>query len=107
MRPQSSDSSRFATKSWIKTRESPMVSKRVTFAQLDAVLGELDFKKAVISESHVNYRHASSEKPIMLRLHKPGDYVPDFELAYVRHELEWLGIIDSADFEEKVLAAAP
>ena len=83
-----------------------MMNKRVKFAQLDAVLEELGFRMLVVSGLHVNYRHPDLEKPIMLRLHKPRDYVPDFELAYVRHELEWQGIIESADFEEKLLAVA-
>ena len=82
------------------------MSKRVTFAQFDAILEELGFRKSVVTESHVNYRRAAGDTPLMVRLHKPNEFVPDYELAYVRHELEWSGIIEPANFDEKLLAVA-
>lgn len=83
-----------------------MMNKRVKFAQLDAVLEEMGFRMSVVSGLHVSYRHPALQKPILLRVHKPRDFVPDFELAYVRHELEWQGIMESAIFEEKLMAVA-
>ena len=82
------------------------MSDRITFAQFDAVLAELGFQKQVIPGSHVNYRHADWDKPLMLRLHKPKDIVPGYDLLGTRVQLERFGIVAAADFEQMLQAAA-
>ena len=59
------------------------MNNRITFAQFDAVLEELGFSKTVIPTSHVNYRHEASDTQLMVRLHKPADFVREhFPNAY-------------------------
>ena len=78
----------------------------ITFAQFDAILEELGFRKQVIRGSHVNYWHEELKSPLLIRLHRPKDRVPTYVLLGTRVELDNFGIIAAEDFEEKLKAAA-
>lgn len=82
------------------------MSDKVTFAQFDAVMAELGFEQQVIAGSHVNYRHARLDGPIMIRLHKPKDIVPGYVLLSARRELELFGVVGTDRFDELLHATA-
>ena len=78
----------------------------ITFAQFDASMQELGFRKEVIKGSHVNYWHDQWDKPYMTMLHKPKDLVPNYLLAGTRIQLENLGLVTSDQFDELLQSAA-
>ncbi len=95
-----------ATTFWSNERGSFIVSNRVTFAQFDAVLDQLGFKKTVIRGSHVNYDHPETGVFLMAQLHKPSDLVPSYVLFGARVELEYQGVIARDDFLKLLEAVA-
>jgi predicted RNA binding protein YcfA (HicA-like mRNA interferase family) len=74
------------------------VTSRVTFAQFDAVLEQLGFKKTIVRGSHVNYEHANTGAFLLAQIHKPNDLVPTYVLFGARVDLERQGVIDREDF---------
>src|SRR5437773_818963 len=81
IRPPSSGFGNSGSASRLKARTSSIMNNRITFARFDAVLEELGFKKTVIPTSHVNYRHEASDTLLMIRLHQPDDFVPDYVMT--------------------------
>ncbi len=82
------------------------MTERITFAQFDAAMEELGFRKEVVKGSHVNYWHAGWSDPYMTRLHKSNDIVPGYVLDGTRFQLESLGIIAGAEFDQLLHSAA-
>jgi len=82
------------------------VSNRITFAQLDAVLDQLGFRKTVVPGSHVNYNHPETGALLLVQLHKPKDLVPGYVLMGTRGDLEIQGVIAREDFERMLQAVA-
>lgn len=82
------------------------MNSHVPFARFDAVLEDLGFQKQVIKGSRVNYRHASLDKPVKIKLHKPKDFVPNYFLAATPIQLDGLGIIPATEFDVTLEAAA-
>ncbi len=76
------------------------MTKRITFAQLERVLTGLGFRKKVVPKYCVAYEHPPTKTVLPVRLHKPKEIVPDYVMAMVRHQLEWQGVIETADLEE-------
>ena len=82
------------------------MNKRITFAQFDGVLEELGFKKTIIPTSHVNYRHEASDTLLMIRLHQPDDFVPEYVMASTQLQLDGRGVIGAAEFEDRFRSTA-
>lgn len=83
------------------------MNNRITFAQFDAVLDELGFQQIVVPGSHVTYRHPPTGAILMVRLHSPSDFVPDYVMVGTRHELDWRGVVSAQDFEDALNRSTP
>ncbi len=78
----------------------------ITYAQFEAVLAELGFRKKVIPNDCVAYDHKPSKTLLVAPLHKPQDIVPWNVIASARHHLDWNGVIEPDALEEMLQAAA-
>jgi predicted RNA binding protein YcfA (HicA-like mRNA interferase family) len=86
-------------------KEQSTVNNRISFAQFDAILYDLGFQQSVIPRSHVTYRHPPTGALLLVRLHTPTDFVPDYVMVSTRHELDWRGVIDGTEFDARFQTA--
>ena len=82
------------------------MTNRISFAQMDRILQDAGFQKTVIPGKGIAYHHAPTDTLFPVRLHKPNEMVPDYLLAAARSQLDGRGIMDAANFEELLKAAA-
>src|SRR5438105_12576479 len=76
----------------------------IRFARYDSILLELGFKKKVVPGKYIVYWHQPSDTVMPVRLMKPDELVPDYQMAATRSQLDGRGIIEAADFEEMLKA---
>ena len=81
------------------------MSNRISFAQLERVLGELGYQKRVVPRKAVVYDHSTGPS-LYVALHKANEQVPGHVLGYIRQQLDVFGIIERADFEGMLQAVA-
>ena len=66
---------------------------RITFARLEKVLVELGFQKRVVPNEGVAYHRSATQSSLVVSVHKPNEFVPDYVLASIRHQLDAQGVI--------------
>jgi hypothetical protein len=74
----------------------------LTFSGLRQLLLDLQFSETVVPKSHIGFRHESSGTEIMLPIYKASQVVAPRHLAMVRLMLDTKGLLDGAEFDQRV-----
>lgn len=74
----------------------------LTFAELTRFLVDLGFTLHTVSGSHHFFQHTEAGANITLRLYAPEDRVESAGVVYVRHTLDQWGIMDRAEFDDRI-----
>jgi len=83
-----------------------MMKLQITFGHLERVLADLGFDKKTSRASAVVYKRLVTGTTLIVSLHQPGDQVPDFVLASIRHHLELKEEVSADAFDEMLQAIA-
>jgi hypothetical protein len=76
-----------------------MSEPRIRFSKLRHLLLALEFTETVVPESHVGFRHESSDTTIMLPTYKGNEVVAPRHLVPIRTLLDGKGLLEGAAFD--------
>lgn len=79
---------------------------QTSYCHLERVLADLGFDKKISRADAVVYKRPETGTTLIVSLHQPGDPVPEYVLASIRHHLELKDEVSPADFEEMLQAVA-
>jgi hypothetical protein len=83
-----------------------MSRPRIRFAKLREVLLGLQFTEIVVPESHIGFRHESSDTTIMLPIYKSNEIVAPRHLVPVRTLLDGKGLLSGDEFDRTLTSGS-
>jgi hypothetical protein len=83
-----------------------MLFSDVPFAKLRALLLDLGFLERVIDDQSLGFYHAESGAVFTFRLYRPQDRVSMMDLAGVRFQLDWRGLLSREAFDAALRKAS-
>jgi hypothetical protein len=78
----------------------------LTFSQLQQILSDLGFEKAVIPREFIGFRHQESDTDIFMPIYRSNQIVAPHHLVMFRMQLDAKGILDADEFDRRVESAA-
>ena len=78
----------------------------VPFARLRALLLDLGFVERVIDGNSLGFYEAESDTVFVFRLYRPQDRVSMTDLAGVRSQLDWRGLLSREEFDAALRKAS-
>ncbi|HJT76330.1 MAG TPA: hypothetical protein VJ739_03935 [Gemmataceae bacterium] len=83
-----------------------MLFSDIPFARLRTLLLNLGFIERVIDGQSLGFYHAESDTVFMFRLYGPQDRVSMMDLAGVRFQLDWRGLLSREAFDAALRKAS-
>jgi hypothetical protein len=83
-----------------------MLFSDIPFAKLRALLLDLGFLERVIDDKSLGFYHAESGALFMFRRYRPQDRVSMMDLAGVRFQLDWRGLLSREAFDAALRKAS-
>jgi hypothetical protein len=78
----------------------------IPFARLRSLLLQLGFVERVIDGTHLAFLHADSDTFFTFRLYRPQDKVSMMDLAGVRSQLDWRGLLSREAYDDALRKAS-
>ncbi len=83
-----------------------MLFSDIPFARLRTLLSNLGFIERQIDDKSLGFYHADSDTIFLFRTYKPQDNVSMLDLAGVRSQLDWRGLLNADAFDAALLKAS-
>ena len=83
-----------------------MLFSDVLFAKLKSALLGLGFVERVIDGKYLGFYHADSDTLFAFRMYRPQDKVSLADLASVRKQLAWRGLLSEEAFDASLCKAS-
>jgi hypothetical protein len=76
-----------------------MLFSELPFVKLQSTLIDLGFDERVIDDKYLGFYHAGSDTLFAFRMYRPQDKVSLADLASVRKQLAWRGLLSEQAFD--------
>lgn len=83
-----------------------MLFRDLPFAKLRKLLLDLGFTEHVVEGKHLAFDHRESDTFFVFRLYRPQDKVSRVDLAGVRSQLDWHGLLNRDAFDASLRKAS-
>ena len=83
-----------------------MLFSDIPFVKLRSLLLNLGFVERVIDGKSLGFYHAASDTIFTFHLYRPQDKVSMLDLAGVRFQLDWRGLLSRETFDAALLKAS-